>query len=254
VQGVWLRDLAFLQDGLAACSGSAGHMRAGVALPLAATLQQLCLRASRRSRAGLALLACILYFLALTSVGSPPGQPHPFWAPVSPHLSEDASGQCTLDWGAPMVRLHSSCPFCAAPSHACVTPAMPCQPTTCPQQHNKAKGKTPAAAQAWGWPFLLRLAAARRRRLQQSRQATITGPLPAIGTPPSTCQGQQESSCVCCQCHVAGTCHISRHASLQEVTCWSQPPKHYRVVTRLSDAQASCICVQAGSMGTGARH
>ena len=96
--------------------------RVGVALPLAATLQQLCLRASRRSRGSLAALACVLYFLALTHVGSPPGAPHPFWAPVSPALSEDPSGQCTLDWGAPMVR---NPPVVLAMACACPIPALP---------------------------------------------------------------------------------------------------------------------------------
>lgn len=75
---------------------------AGVALPLAATLQQLCLRAPRRSRAALSLLSCILFFLALTCAGNPPCQPHPFWAPVAP--SSGSSGEGDLDWGAPMVR------------------------------------------------------------------------------------------------------------------------------------------------------
>ncbi len=70
-------------------NGCAGMMRAGVALPLAATLQHLCLHAPRRSRAALSVLACIMYFLALISVGNPPTQPHPFWAPVAPSLSWD---------------------------------------------------------------------------------------------------------------------------------------------------------------------
>ena len=73
-------------------------LRAGVALPLAVTLQQLCLRAPRRSRAALSVLACIMFFLALICLGNPPSQPHPFWAPLEPtrtwdrcHLSPAAS-------------------------------------------------------------------------------------------------------------------------------------------------------------------
>ena len=63
--------------------------RAGVALPLAVTLQQLCLRAPRRSRAALSVLACIMFFLALICLGNPPSQPHPFWAPLEPTRSWD---------------------------------------------------------------------------------------------------------------------------------------------------------------------
>lgn len=70
-------------------SACAGVMCAGVALPLAATLQHLCLHVPRRSRAALSVVACITYFLALISVGNPPTQPHPFWAPVAPSLSWD---------------------------------------------------------------------------------------------------------------------------------------------------------------------
>ena len=73
------------------------HVHAGVALPLAVTLQQLCLRAPRRSRAALSVLACIMFFLALICLGNPPSQPHPFWAPLEPtrtwdrcHLSSSA--------------------------------------------------------------------------------------------------------------------------------------------------------------------
>ena len=82
--GALLRCLCHVSGGLTCCAGCTG-----VALPLAVTLQQLCLRAPRRSRAALSVLACIMFFLALICLGNPPSQPHPFWAPLEPTRSWD---------------------------------------------------------------------------------------------------------------------------------------------------------------------